>query len=402
MLFCTSAYCYFFVAVFVLYWAPPWNKARVWVLLGASLYFYASWSRWLALLVAGSATLDYALALGMDASARPRLRRTLLGLSLTANLGLLGLFKYCNFFLQSLHETLAAAGVSAGPTPVLDLLAPIGISFYTFEAISYTLDVYRGKLRAERNLAISCCSSLFFPHLVAGPIVRARDFLPQIRRPKRWDWLRFQVGVQYFLIGLFKKMALADRLAQFVDPVFPQPGELRPPSRSGWRRWPTPCRSTATSPATPTWPSARPTCSATSWPRISTCRTCRPTSRSSGGAGTSPCRVGCATTCSFRWAAAGAVQRDSRPQPADYHDAGRSVARRQLDVRSPGAPCTAFCSWCTAPSAFLRRRPRWTRLLKCRPVQRARGDDVPRRCPSAGSSSGRRHFQRGSRRCCTV
>jgi alginate O-acetyltransferase complex protein AlgI len=103
------------------------------------------------------------------------------------------------------------------------LILPLGISFYTFEAINYTVDVYRGRVRAERNLAHLLVFILFFPHLVAGPIVRAGDFLPQLRRPKRWDWLRIQLGVQLFLMGLFKKMAIADRMALFADPVFADP-----------------------------------------------------------------------------------------------------------------------------------------------------------------------------------
>ena len=103
------------------------------------------------------------------------------------------------------------------------MILPIGISFYTFEAINYTVDVYRRHVRAERNLAHFMLFITFFPHLVAGPIVRARDFLPQIRRPKHWDWARMQLGVQFFLMGLFKKLAIADRMALFVDPVFANP-----------------------------------------------------------------------------------------------------------------------------------------------------------------------------------
>jgi alginate O-acetyltransferase complex protein AlgI len=100
------------------------------------------------------------------------------------------------------------------------VILPIGISFYTFEAINYTVDVYRRKAPAERNLLHFMLFITFFPHLVAGPIVRARDFLPQIRRPKRWDWLRVQLGAQYLLMGLFKKLVIADRMALYADPVF--------------------------------------------------------------------------------------------------------------------------------------------------------------------------------------
>src|SRR5262249_31322175 len=117
------------------------------------------------------------------------------GVSVTANLGLLCYFKYANFFLASLGQALRACGAETS-LPALSVLLPIGISFYTFEAINYIVDVYRGIVKPERNLGNFLLFILFFPHLVAGPIVRARDFLPQVRRAKRWSWPRAQVGVQ--------------------------------------------------------------------------------------------------------------------------------------------------------------------------------------------------------------
>src|SRR5262249_48644130 len=143
-------------------------------------------------------------------------------ISLVANLGLLCYFKYANFFLRSVEEALQAAGATAS-LPVLQVILPVGISFYTFEAINYTIDVYRRKAPAERNLANFMLFITFFPHLVAGPIVRAKDFLPQIHRRKRFDWARIQLGAQFFLMGMFKKMAIADRMALFADPVFANP-----------------------------------------------------------------------------------------------------------------------------------------------------------------------------------
>jgi alginate O-acetyltransferase complex protein AlgI len=221
MLFCSTQYLYFFCAVFALYWALPWRLARVWLLLAASFCFYASWNHWLALVVFASSVVDYWVARGMAATT-PRGKRVLLALSLLMNLGLLAYFKYANFFLGSLESALHAAGAAAS-LPVLRVILPVGISFYTFEAINYTVDVYRGKIPAERNLAHFLLFITFFPHLVAGPIVRARDFLPQIARPKRFDWARQQLGVQLFLMGLFKKLAIADRMALFADPVFQAP-----------------------------------------------------------------------------------------------------------------------------------------------------------------------------------
>ncbi len=222
MLFCERPYLYFFCVIFTIYWLLPWHRARVWLLLVASFYFYASWNKWLALLIGVSTLMDYFIARGMDATENIRWRRLLLGVSLVANLGLLFYFKYANFFLHSVEEALYAAGVAAS-LPVLKVILPVGISFYTFEAINYTVDVYRRRVKAEPDLPHFMLFITFFPHLVAGPIVRARDFLPQIRRRKRWDWLRLQLGAQYFLLGFIKKTVFADQLAQFADPVFKNP-----------------------------------------------------------------------------------------------------------------------------------------------------------------------------------
>jgi alginate O-acetyltransferase complex protein AlgI len=198
------------------------DRGRVWLLVLASFFFYASWNKWLALLICLSTALDYGIAHGLDAWKSPRGRKLLLAVSLCANLGLLMYFKYENFFLQSLEDALRLAG-HATFLGRLQVILPIGISFYTFEAINYTVDVYRRRVRAERNLANFLLFITFFPHLVAGPIVRARDFLPQTHRPKHWDWVRVELGVRFFLMGLFKKWAIADRMAQFVDPVFGNP-----------------------------------------------------------------------------------------------------------------------------------------------------------------------------------
>jgi alginate O-acetyltransferase complex protein AlgI len=223
LLFCTKPFLAFFAIVFVLYWALPWRRPRVLLLLAASFYFYAKWNHWLALVVCASTVMDYLIARGMDACERPRLRKALLGLSVTANLGLLCYFKYANFFLHSLQEALNAAGFGAS-LPVLSVILPLGISFYTFEAISYTVDVYYRRIRAERSLPNFMLFILFFPHLVAGPIVRARDFLPQVRRDKRWSWPRLALGAQFVVIGVFKKLAIADPMARFADPIFADPG----------------------------------------------------------------------------------------------------------------------------------------------------------------------------------
>src|SRR5690242_2548717 len=137
MLFTTGEYVLFLAAVVTLYWLTPYRRVRVWILLVASLAFYASWNKWLALLIAATSVADYFFGRGMEASGRPAVRRGLLLGSLVMNLGLLCYFKYANFFLRSLEDGLRAAGASAS-FPVLRVILPVGISFYTFEAINYT------------------------------------------------------------------------------------------------------------------------------------------------------------------------------------------------------------------------------------------------------------------------
>ncbi len=220
----TQAFLLFFALVAAVYWLIPrtWNTARVCWLVLASFHFYAAWSFELAFLVLLTTVADYTLARLMDATGRKKVRLALVVASVGMNLGLLCYFKYKNFFLDSLNDTLLAVGQPAA-FPALQLIVPFGISFYTFEAISYAADVYMRKIKAEKSLPHFLLFILFFPHLVAGPIVRAGDFLKQAHRPKRWNWLRVQAGVQFFLLGVFKKIAIADRLAMFCDPVLQEP-----------------------------------------------------------------------------------------------------------------------------------------------------------------------------------
>ena len=226
MLFCTQAFLLFFLIVFGCYWAVPNDRFRVFLLLAASIYFYSCWNAWLSLLIVVSTAIDYTIARGLDRSQNEAARRAMLATSICFNLALLCYFKYANFFLESLGEVLRLIGAEAS-LPTLQVILPIGISFYTFEAISYIVDVYNRRISAERSLPHFLLFILFFPHLVAGPIVRARDFLPQIARRKRWNWMRMQHGVELFLLGLFKKMAIADRMAAVADPIFADPDAFR-------------------------------------------------------------------------------------------------------------------------------------------------------------------------------
>ncbi len=221
MLFPTFAFLVFFLVVFAVYWALPGHRARKAWLLVASVYFYASWNPWLVGLIAFSAAVDFVMALVLERVESPGRRRLLLVLSISTNLGLLVYFKYVNFFLDS-------AGTLLGLPPgrfAVNVILPLGISFYTFETISYIVDVYRGRIRAVRDPLDYALFILFFPHLVAGPIVRPAEFLPQLLRRKRFSWERALVGVLLVVIGLIKKAVVADHLAAVIDPVFAQPAD---------------------------------------------------------------------------------------------------------------------------------------------------------------------------------
>jgi alginate O-acetyltransferase complex protein AlgI len=223
MLFPTAAFLGFFAVVFPVYWAIRPHRGRMLWLLLASAAFYMSWNPWLILLILFSASVDYAAALRIETSHNQMLRRTLLIGSICINLGLLGFFKYANFFLDSTSRLLGLFDVEFS-RPTLEIILPLGISFYTFETISYVVDVYLRRTRAVRDPLDYALFILFFPHLVAGPIVRPRDFLPQLRRIKRFDWDRAHLGARLFLLGLFKKSIVADHLGQWVvDPVFGDP-----------------------------------------------------------------------------------------------------------------------------------------------------------------------------------
>lgn len=222
MIFSSWLFAAFFTFVFTVYWALPSRGSRHVLLLIASYAFYMTWNPWLVSLIVGSTVLDYCVAIGLDRLASQRYRKLLLVASIVGNLGILALFKYADFFILSLRSLCETTGVHTNLS-TLSIILPVGISFYTFQTLSYTIDVYRRQIPATRSFIDFALFVAFFPQLVAGPIVRAADFLPQLRTIKRFNWDRLSSGIVLFLIGLTKKVIIADSLATLVDPVFSQP-----------------------------------------------------------------------------------------------------------------------------------------------------------------------------------
>ncbi len=194
------------------------------VLLVASYIFYAWWDWRFCFLLFATTTLDFNVARWIFAARDPVIKRRLLIASIVANLGVLGFFKYTNFFVDSFA---AATGVAV---PHLSVILPAGISFYTFASMSYTIDVYRGELEPLPSLRDFSFFVSFFPHLVAGPIVRASFFVPQLKGIHPLKWNNIRLGAEIFLRGFAKKVLFADTLAVFADPVFKTPGLYSSPT----------------------------------------------------------------------------------------------------------------------------------------------------------------------------
>jgi D-alanyl-lipoteichoic acid acyltransferase DltB (MBOAT superfamily) len=218
MVFNSLHFLWFFVVVYALYRVLP-HRGQNWLLLVASYYFYAAWDwRFLGLLLA-STVVDYSAALAIGRSDSPRRRRLLLTLSLGFNLTMLGFFKYFNFFGDNLHVIFGALGWQVDFVTVRVLL-PIGISFYTFMTMSYVIDVYRREIPPTRDLLDFAVFVAFFPHLVAGPILRAARLLPQIDQPRRITREQMRDGLWLIVWGFFQKVFVADNLAGLANAVF--------------------------------------------------------------------------------------------------------------------------------------------------------------------------------------
>jgi alginate O-acetyltransferase complex protein AlgI len=206
----------FFVLVVALYWSLPHRGQNI-LLLIASYVFYGYVHPWFLILIGASTVVDYSAARAMDLW--PRHRRKFLWLSVVSNFGMLGFFKYFNFFVDNVADVLSAAGMSVN-MPLLRILLPVGISFYTFQAMSYTIDVYKGELQARRSLIDLAVFISFFPHLVAGPIQRASFLLPQVESPRRFAVDKAHSGFVLICWGFFKKLVIADNVGVIANKVF--------------------------------------------------------------------------------------------------------------------------------------------------------------------------------------
>jgi alginate O-acetyltransferase complex protein AlgI len=222
MIFTQLVFFGFFLVTFLVHWALRGHRARkVWLLL-CSFFFYGYWDyRFLALILFSTA-LDYWVGLLLERTQDERARRVLITCSLVANLGLLGFFKYYDFFVDSGLQLAHALGLPL-EKPSLQVVLPVGISFFTFQTMSYTIDVYRRQLPARRSFLDFALFVAFFPQLVAGPIVRAADFLPQLDRTPRFADVDGRRALLLFALGYFKKACVADNIASAIDPLFANP-----------------------------------------------------------------------------------------------------------------------------------------------------------------------------------
>jgi alginate O-acetyltransferase complex protein AlgI len=223
MLFNSFAFAVFLPVVLAVYYLlRDYRKQNAW-LLASSLFFYGAWDWRFLFLLLFTIIVDYFVARRIqrlrDEDRALRQRRLLLAASILANLGVLAFFKYYNFFQDNVSSIAQWLDLPVG-LPALHVLLAIGISFYTFQSMSYTIDVYRGHLRAADHFTDFALFVSFFPHLVAGPIMRAVDLLPQILRPRRATAEQAADGIQLMIWGFWKKMFVADHLAPIVNAYF--------------------------------------------------------------------------------------------------------------------------------------------------------------------------------------
>jgi alginate O-acetyltransferase complex protein AlgI len=227
MLFNSLPYTLFLPVVFLIYWFLAAKNPRLQntFLLAASYFFYASWDWRFLFLLLFSTGLDYITGINIAKHNKRSLRLCWLWMSVSINLGFLGVFKYYNFFAASFADLFAHAGIHLHPR-TLNVILPVGISFYTFHGLSYIIDIYRRRIEPERNFIVYGLFVGFFPLLVAGPIERATHLLPQLKKRRIFDYRQTVDGLRQILWGLFKKIVIADTCAVFVNTVFADPAAM--------------------------------------------------------------------------------------------------------------------------------------------------------------------------------
>ena len=218
MLFNSIQFLFFFVVVTTAYFALP-HRFRWILLLVASCVFYAAFIPVYLLILFGTIVIDYIAGIQIEHATGSR-RKSFLILSLIANIGVLAVFKYFNFFIDNVNFLLLQAHVSAQGLSYLSIALPIGLSFHTFQAMSYTIEVYRGNVPAERNFGIYALYVMFYPQLVAGPIERPQAILHQFYEKKEFDFERVITGLERMLWGLFKKVVVSDLLSIYVNSIY--------------------------------------------------------------------------------------------------------------------------------------------------------------------------------------
>ncbi|MEZ4756535.1 MAG: MBOAT family O-acyltransferase [Flavobacteriales bacterium] len=224
MLFNSIDFALFLPIVLLLYWTVFARSLRVQnaFLLSVSAVFYGWWDPRYLTLVFISAAIDWSVGLRLERTEAAGRRKALLALSMVANLGMLGFFKYYDFFAVNFNEAFRFMGAPIS-LRTLNVVLPVGISFYTFQTMSYTIDVYRRQIPATRDPVAFGAYVLFFPQLVAGPIERASALMPQFKRPRLFDEAHAHDGLKQILWGLFKKVVVADSCALYVDKMYAQP-----------------------------------------------------------------------------------------------------------------------------------------------------------------------------------
>ena len=221
MLFNSFAFAVFLPIVFILYWVLP-HKARWILILAASYYFYMSWNAKYIFLILFTTIISYVAAILLEKTENLRTKKGILVGTAVICLGVLFFFKYFNFVSESVTAVFRLFAIQMNPV-LLNLLLPVGISFYTFQTLSYVIDVYKGDVKVEHHFGYYATFISFFPQLVAGPIERTNNLLPQIKTEHKFNYDQATYGLKLMVWGYFKKIVIADTLSQFVSKVYDAP-----------------------------------------------------------------------------------------------------------------------------------------------------------------------------------